>query len=134
MYFCFFTIISPWEHLNKLESPLPKDALCQLWLKLPQWVYVEKKILKCCHCIFAIVSIWKKKPRTSVNKMNYFHIKRFCDKFGWNWSSDSWEEDENVKSLHTRTDRRTTDNMQSEKLTITLLRWANNLPTFTPIK
>ena len=24
-------------HLNKLESPLPKDALCQVWLKLDQW-------------------------------------------------------------------------------------------------
>ena len=24
-------------HLNKLESPPPKDALCQVWLKLAQW-------------------------------------------------------------------------------------------------
>ena len=24
-------------HLNKLESPSPKDALCQVWLKLTQW-------------------------------------------------------------------------------------------------
>ena len=24
-------------HLNKLESPSPKDALCQVWLKLDQW-------------------------------------------------------------------------------------------------
>ena len=24
-------------HLNKLESPLPKDSLCQVWLKLAQW-------------------------------------------------------------------------------------------------
>ena len=24
-------------HLNKLESPSPKDALCQVWLKLAQW-------------------------------------------------------------------------------------------------
>ena len=24
-------------HLNKLESSLPKDALCQVWLKLAQW-------------------------------------------------------------------------------------------------
>ena len=24
-------------HLNKFESPLPKDALCQVWLKLAQW-------------------------------------------------------------------------------------------------
>jgi hypothetical protein len=24
-------------HLNKLESPHPKDDLCQVWLKLAQW-------------------------------------------------------------------------------------------------
>ena len=24
-------------HLYKLESPLPKDALCQVWLILAQW-------------------------------------------------------------------------------------------------
>ena len=24
-------------HLNKLESPSPKDALCQVWLKLVRW-------------------------------------------------------------------------------------------------
>ena len=26
-------------HLNKIESPLPKDALCQVWLKLAQWFW-----------------------------------------------------------------------------------------------
>ena len=26
-------------HLNKLESPSPKDALCQVWLKLAQWLW-----------------------------------------------------------------------------------------------
>ena len=26
-------------HLNKLESPLPKDALFQVWLKLTQWFW-----------------------------------------------------------------------------------------------
>ena len=26
-------------HLNKLESPSPKDALCQIWLKLAQWFW-----------------------------------------------------------------------------------------------
>ena len=26
-------------HLNKLESPSPKDALCQDWLKLAQWFW-----------------------------------------------------------------------------------------------
>ena len=26
-------------HLNKLKSPSPKDALCQIWLKLAQWFW-----------------------------------------------------------------------------------------------
>ena len=26
-------------HLNKLESPSPKDALSQVWLKLNQWFW-----------------------------------------------------------------------------------------------
>ena len=25
--------------MNKLESPSPKDALCQIWLKLAQWFW-----------------------------------------------------------------------------------------------
>ena len=33
-------------HLNKLESPSPKDALCQVWYKLIGPVVLEKKILK----------------------------------------------------------------------------------------
>ena len=42
MYFHYFVIISPWKkgrflHLKKLESPSPKDALWQVWLKLTQW-------------------------------------------------------------------------------------------------
>ena len=32
-------------HLNKLESPSPKDALCQVWLKLAQWFW--RKRWKC---------------------------------------------------------------------------------------
>jgi hypothetical protein len=26
-------------HLKKLESPFPKDDLCQVWLKLAQWFW-----------------------------------------------------------------------------------------------
>ena len=26
-------------HLNKLESPSPRDTLCQVWLKLAQWIW-----------------------------------------------------------------------------------------------
>ena len=35
-------------HLNKTESPSPKDALCQVWLKMAQWFW------RICQCIFAI--------------------------------------------------------------------------------
>ena len=42
MYFHYFIVISFWKTAwpfiwKKLEYPLPKDALCQFWLKLVQW-------------------------------------------------------------------------------------------------
>ena len=42
--FSLFQSYLPFEkgralHLNKLESPSPKDALCQDWLKLAQWFW-----------------------------------------------------------------------------------------------
>ena len=38
MYFHHFVILSPWKRAG-LESPSPKDALCQVWLKLDQWFW-----------------------------------------------------------------------------------------------
>ena len=32
-------------HLKKLESPLPKDVLCQAWLKLTHW-FLRRRFLK----------------------------------------------------------------------------------------
>ena len=31
-------------HMSKLESPLPKDALCQVWLKLTHWFWRRRLI------------------------------------------------------------------------------------------
>ena len=45
MYFSYSKLSPLWNragpslNLNKLESPLPKDALCQVWLKLAQWFW-----------------------------------------------------------------------------------------------
>ena len=55
MYFRYFCNNLPLEkggvlHLNKLESPSPKDVLCQVWLKLAQWFWRWRF----CQCIFAI--------------------------------------------------------------------------------
>ena len=40
-------------HLNKLESPSHKDALCQVWLKLAKWFW-RRRFLKFDQCIFTI--------------------------------------------------------------------------------
>ena len=53
-------------------------------------------------------------PFTWLN-LTALHPRILCAKFGWNLPCESGEEDENVKSL--QTDRWTTDNRQSEKLT-----------------
>jgi hypothetical protein len=50
MYFYSFAIISPWGkgyhlQLKKLKSPLPKDDVCQLWLKLAQWFCWKRRFL-----------------------------------------------------------------------------------------
>ena len=63
MYLCYLVIISPleraWTFLqsNKLESSSPKDAWCQVWLKL---VVLQEKILKFRQCIFtlSLLSPW----------------------------------------------------------------------------
>ena len=33
-------------HLNKFESPPPKDALCRVWLKLAQWIWRRSRKLE----------------------------------------------------------------------------------------
>jgi hypothetical protein len=61
--FCIFLLFSyylPLEkgatlHLNKLESPPPKDDLCQVWLKLAQWFW--RRFLNI-FCIFLLFSYY----------------------------------------------------------------------------
>jgi hypothetical protein len=50
---CIFTLLllSPLGegdplHLNTLETPLPKDDLCQIWLKLAHWFWRRSKKCK----------------------------------------------------------------------------------------
>ena len=41
MQFCYYLSLEKGGvlHLNKLEFPSPKNALCQVWLKLAQWLW-----------------------------------------------------------------------------------------------
>ena len=46
-------------HLNKLESPLPQDAWCQVWLKLSQRFRRRFKNFVNVFCYSVIISPWK---------------------------------------------------------------------------
>ena len=76
LYFCYFVIIFPWIRTcsfiwANLEFPLPKEALCQVWLKLIQWFWrsfvimhgsgeEHFLILSVDFLCFVIISPWKR--------------------------------------------------------------------------
>ena len=80
-------------HLNKLESPSPKDALRQVWLKLAQWFWRR--------WLFKFVNVFsqfrnylpleKNWPFIWTN-LNPLQPRIHCNKFGWNWPSGSRED------------------------------------------
>ena len=83
-----------------LISPSPEDALCQVWLKLAQWLW-RRRYLNFRQIIyfryFLIISPWKGAGSFIWTNLNPLHPRMLCAKFGWNWPSGSEEEDENVK-------------------------------------
>ena len=92
----FFTVL----HLNKLESPLPKDALCQVGLKLAQWFRRRRfKISSMYFRYFEIISSWKRARPFILTNLNSLYPRMLCAKFGGNWLSGSGEEEENKKTL-----------------------------------
>ena len=100
------------HRLNKLKSPSPKDALCQVWLKSVQWFW-RWRFYKFRQCILLFYSCfpWKKAWPFIRTNLNFHYPRMLCVKFGWNWHSGSGEEDEYVKSIRQRWQwRRTTKN------------------------
>ena len=60
-------------HLNKLESSSPKDALCQVWLKLAQRFWRRSvQILSMYFFYFVIIFPWEK-DRALVFSLSLFH-------------------------------------------------------------
>mgnify|MGYP003683194777 CR=1 FL=1 len=112
-------------YLSKLEFPSPKDALCQVWLKLAQWFW-RRRFLHFVN-LFSLFRNYLplEKERTFIwTNLNPLLPRMHYAKFGWNWPSGSGEKDKNVKSLRQQRRRRqrrhTTDKFWSEKLTWTL--------------
>ena len=89
-------------HLNKHESPSPNNDLSKFWLKLAQWFW-RRIFLK----FFNVFSLFRNYLPLEMGvkfifkNLNPHQARMLCAKFGWNWPSGSWEEDENVKSLQT---------------------------------
>jgi hypothetical protein len=48
LLFCYYLPLEKGDplHLNKLETPLPKDDLRQVWLKLAQWFWRRSRKCK----------------------------------------------------------------------------------------
>ena len=76
---CIFAILllSPLRkgmalHLNKLKSPSPKDALCQVWLKLAQWfLRFWRRFLKFVN-VFSLIPYY-----LPLEKGVVLHLKKF---------------------------------------------------------
>ena len=100
-------------HLNKLESPSPKYALCQVWLTLAQWFtrfFLDFFIV---FSLFRYYLLWKRGWPFIWTNLNSLYPRMLFAKFGWNWTSGSGE-NENVKSL--QRDGQTGDQKRSIEL------------------
>ena len=107
--FFIYGIIQFGPKRGLVPVPLPKDALCQVWLNWPSGSGEEIFLISSMYYrYFAIISLWKRTWPFIWTNLNPLHPRMLCAKFGWNWPNGSGEY-ENVKSLQT-------DDRQSEKL------------------
>ena len=82
---------------NKFESPLHKDTLCQVWLKLAKWFLRTRRVLKNHFANFNVFSLCgyylplKNSMALNLNKINLksLYPRILCVMFGWNWPSGS---------------------------------------------
>ena len=88
-------------YLNKLTPLSPKDALCQVWLKLSHWFCWRRfffiSLMRFCYIV--IIFPWKTAGSFIWTNLNPLHPRMLCAKFGWNWLDGSWEQHKNVKSF-----------------------------------
>ena len=75
-------------HLNKFESPSPKDALCQVWLILARWFW-RRRFLNFVN-VFSLFRILS--PLGIWTNFNSLYPRMLCIKFDWNWLGLSGEE------------------------------------------
>ena len=78
----------------KLESPSPRDTLCQVWLKLAHCFW--RRALKNFANVFSLFRyhlLLEKDVALHLNKLESPSPMMLCAKFCWNWPSSPREED-----------------------------------------
>ena len=70
-------------HLNKLDSPSPKDALCQVWLKLAQ-LFWRRRFFYFVNSfsLFLYYLPWKRAGHFILTNCNSLFPRMHCAKFG----------------------------------------------------
>ena len=89
-------------HLNKLESPSHKNALCQFGWNWPSGSEEDFLFSSMHFRYFVMISAWIRARPFVWKNLNPHHPRMHCAKFGWNRLGGSGE-DENVKLTTTPT-------------------------------
>ena len=106
-------------HLNKFNSPSPRNNLCQVWLKLAQWFLRNFFNFVNVFSLFRNYLPLKKGGALHLNKiwikLNPLHQMMLCVKF--EICQVVLEKKIKKWKVYGQMDRRTTDDWRSEKLT-----------------
>ena len=79
-------------HLNKFESPLLKNALCQVWLNWPVWFWRRLLNFFNVYLLFRNYLPLEKGVVLHLINLNSLPPVMICAKFGWNCPNGSWED------------------------------------------
>ena len=104
MYFCCVVFISPLKKASPaFESPLPKNALCQIWVKLTQW-FCRRRFFNFINVflLFGRYLPLENGMALNLNELEFPSFKGSFFKFGWNWPSGSGEELFLISSVYLR--------------------------------
>ena len=103
--------------LNKLEFPSPKDALCQVNLKLAQW-FLRRRLLNFIN-VYSLFHNYLPLEKDVAVDLNIFESPSPKDSLCQVWLKLALVLEKKMKmwKVYRRTDRQTTDNRRSEKLT-----------------
>ena len=108
MYFHYFVIISPWKRAGPLFEqtwiPFTQGCIVSRLIEIGPLVLKKNLLMSSMYYrYFVIISTLKKTGPFIWTRLNppFLQPRVHCAKFGWNWSSFSWE-DFKISSIYFR--------------------------------